>query len=163
VFDELYEAEQQLEDPVIFGVNDVGMYLPRLDHWVSLHAANLVAWKSVRWLTQHAQENTRYHSIEGDVSYNWEGLCPVFALSGYFAMQIAHIMGAGLIVLCGCPGAPSRRFFERDAKIQGYGGTEHAGDQAIQEQLVNEVNRVSELQEKVVSMSGWTQEFLGGL
>jgi hypothetical protein len=97
------------------------------------------------------------------VDYNWEGLCPLFALSGYFAMQIAHLMGAGLIVLCGCPGAPARRFFEREAKIQGYGGTEHVGDVAIQEQLIQEMRRVPELQEKVRSMSGFTQELFGGV
>jgi hypothetical protein len=162
VFDELHEAEQQLENPVIFGVNDVGMYLPRLDHWISLHATNLLTWKSVRWLTLHELEATKYHSIEGDVDYNWEGLCPLLALSGYFAMQVAHLMGAGLIVLCGCPGAPARRFFEREAKIQGYGGTDSAADKAIQDQLVLEVHRVPELREKVISMSGFTQELFGG-
>lgn len=166
VFQDAAEALARLDDPVVFGVNDVGMYLPKLDHWVSLHQDNLVAWKAVRWLHQHVEEKAVYHSASKGAVIDrvWEDLNPVFALSGYFAMQIAHIMGAGLIVLCGCPGSPAPRFFEyRPRSGFGYGGGAEQADKNIKAQLVNEIRRVPELGEKVRSMSGWTRTFFGGL
>ena len=41
VFAELADASGKLHDPLIFAVNDVGMLLPKVDHWVSLHADNI--------------------------------------------------------------------------------------------------------------------------
>jgi hypothetical protein len=163
VFDELHDTLQRVYNPVIFAANDVGMYISGLDHWASLHADNLMKWKTVRWLTPREQERTQYHGIEGEVDHNWEGLSPLFALSGYFTMQIAHLMGAGLIVLCGCPGTRTRRFFEYEARVEGYGGTDSSGDMAIRSQLLDEFDRVPELREKVRSMSGFTRELFGGL
>lgn len=164
VFQELEDARSKLNSPEIFAVNDAGMYVKGLDHWVSLHAKNLEIWKQVRWLTNHEDEHTIYHSIEDGFDYSWEGLCPLFALSGYFAMQVAHLMGAGLIVLCGCPGSSEQRFFESFPRTDmSYGGGNTSQDQAIQEQLIREMIRVPDLQEKVRSMSGWTRDTFGGL
>jgi hypothetical protein len=160
-------------DLVVFGVNDVGMYLPRMDHWVSLHDENLPAWKTVRWLHEHKDENVLYHGInpkllkhekDGHLDYAWDLLTPLMALSGYFAMQVAWIMGCQPIILAGCPGDRSPRFFEYKGRTDFQYGSGHSGsDVGIRQQLINEMNRVPEFKDVVRSTSGWTRDFFGGV
>ena len=174
VFNDILEARRRMlrsgivndtERPLIIAANDVGMFLPEVDHWVSLHTDNLSVWKSVRWLQQKPVE-PKLHGIDKRpfVDYWWEGLSPLFALSGYFAMQIAHIMGCNPIVLCGCPGSQVKRFFELEARPDfGYGSGPAGSDEGIRQQLIREMNRLPDFKSKVSSMSGWTREFFGSL
>ena len=164
VFDDLEVALEKHSDAVVFAVNDVGMFLPKLDHWVSLHHDKLAVWKQVRWLTTRHREDTKYHSVDANpaIDYVWEGLTPLFTLSGYFAMQIAHVMGASRIVLCGCPGAPERRFFEAAKRSDfGYGGGDDS--HGVREQIEKEMARLPDFKHKVRSTSGWTKTFFGAL
>lgn len=167
VFDELelVRRKYDYEDLVVFGVNDVGMFLPRLDHWLTLHWKKLPAWKAARWSSGFTSD-TKYHSIvTGEaIDYSWFGLNPLFALSGYFAAQVAYIMDARLIILCGCPGAPVRRFFEAAPRSDfGYGGGTTQSDDGVRQQFINEMNRVNDFKERLRSMGGWTRNYLGGL
>lgn len=168
VFDELEIVTSIYgpDDLVVYGVNDVGMYLPNLDHWVSLHAEHIPAWKSVRWLHPVSNYPTKIHSYRHiDIAdYNWQGLSPLFALSGYFAMQIAYLMGCSPIILAGCPGNGTSRFFEprRNDKF-GYGGGLSPGDKGIKDQVIGEMARLPMFMSNVRSMSGWTKEFFGGI
>lgn len=165
VFEQVHVAERERPDAVIFGVNDVGMYLPRMDHWVSLHADNLAPWRAVRWLHPGAKEDVRYHSIDPKpyVDVAWEGLTPLFCLSGYFAMQVAWMMGCAPIILCGCPGSPTPRFFERAPRADfGYGSGVQGSDTSVREQVEKEMRRVPEFKAAVRSMSGgWSSEYFG--
>ena len=167
VFEELNDALHKVDDPVIFGVNDTGMFLPKMDHWVSLHSDYLGAWKAVRWLHGRAHENVSYHGVDPRpfIDYDWSSLRPLFALSGYFAMQIAHVMGSDLIVLCGCPGEWAPRFFEATPRADtfGYGNGAHGSDRGVRDQLEHEMKRLPGFKARVRSMSGWTKEFFGGL
>ncbi len=166
VFDELEVVLAKVEDPVIFAANDVGVYLPRLDHFVTLHTDNLGPWKNVRWLHAKVQENCKYHAIAPRpfVDYVWDKMTPLFALSGYFAMQIAWVMGAEQIILCGCPGTQTRRFFEATPRGDfGYGLGPAGSDKGIKEQLEREMKRLPDFKAAVKSMSGWTKEFFGGI
>lgn len=166
VFLDYAAAMRSVHDPVIFAVNDIGMYLPHVDHWLSLHSRNLEAWKAVRWL-HPASGDTKYHSVERGsvIDYEWESLTPMFALSGYFAMQVAYIMGCSPIVLAGCPGTHTRRFFEageRDAsRWHGYGSGPTDSDVNIRNQVIQEMNRLPDFKKSVRSMSGWTKEYFG--
>lgn len=159
VFDEVEDAKNKLGEVVIFAVNDVGMFLPQVDHWASLHSDNLGPWKSVRWLHPHEKEHTLYHSTDPRpfVDVVWAGLTPLYALSGYFAMQIAYLMGCRPIILCGCPGNKTRRFFEARAR------DDFDYTRGVREQLENEMRRLPQFKEIVRSMSGWTREFFGRL
>lgn len=151
VFADLVEASRFVDDPLIIAVNDVGMYLPKVDHWVSLHAKNLPAWNAVRWLER--KPAGQIHSYECPQEWNdWQGLNPMFALSGYFAMQIAWIMGCAPIILAGCPGSRERRFFE-------YEKQETHGEANISKQVIHEMNRLPEFKRVTRSMSGWTRSF----
>jgi hypothetical protein len=163
VFADLSLAQPRLPNHLIFAVNDIGMFLPHVDHWVSLHYPNLKVWQTVRWLhSRPAQPNAiRYHSYETENkpnTYTWDGLNPMFALSGYFAMQIAWIMGCHPIYLCGCPGSPARRFFEATPVLGTY-----EMDGGIRKQVISEMERLPEFKNSVSSMSGWTREFFGGV
>jgi hypothetical protein len=166
VFEELERATALLDpyQPVFFAANDVGMYMDRLDHWVSLHMDNLGAWKNVRWLHHHGPEKTQYHAPDPRpfIDYVWQQLTPQMALSGYFAMQIAWIMGASLIVLCGCPGAQSPMFFNAKPRDTfGYGDGDQGADQGIRQQIEREMNRLPDFKRGVRSLSGWTMDYFG--
>ena len=166
VFDEVEQVLEKHPDAVVFGVNDVGMFLPKLDHWCSLHTDKLATWKATRWLAAREKECTKYHGVDprAFIDYDWSSLRPLLALSGYFAMQIAHIMGSDLIVLCGCPGSAARRFFEAKPRTDFlYGGGLQGSDQGCREQLVSEMSRLPGFKARVRSMSGWTKQFFGGL
>lgn len=150
--------------PVVFAVNDVGMYLPRVDHWVSLHGHKFDGWSTVR--RQTGRDTPKTHSIDEKfgLDYHWAFLNPLFALSGYFAMQIAWIMACSPIVLIGCPGNPQRRFFDAQIRTDfGYGGGEQSQDRVVREQLISEMNRVPVFKRAVRSQRGWTREFFGCL
>lgn len=166
VFHDIAKAEHLLkEPPIYFAVNDIGIYLPKLDHWVSHHYDKLKTWRDCRWLESRPGEDVKLHSIDEQayIHYVWQQLTPMFALSGYLAMQIAYIMGADLIVLCGCPGMQQRRFFEWTPKTYGYGGGISGADNSVREQLIEEMNRLPEFKAKVRSMGGWTRAFFGPL
>jgi len=172
VFQEVEQVESMLSGCLIFAVNDVGMFLPRVNHWVSLHADFLPRWMDVR-SQHHLSVPVRLHSCEAKpaIDYAWEGLSPLFALSGYFAMQIAWLMGCRPIILCGCPGSPAPRFFEAHPRHTsathmrgfGYGGGLTSQDAGIQRQLQTEMNRLPNFKASLRSMSGWTRELFGGL
>ena len=171
VFDELalVRAKHDYDRLVVFAANDAGIYIDRLDHWVTLHSEKFPAWRAARW-AQGFTGDVRYHSerIEPNFALDhlWTGLGPLtFALSGYFAMQIAYIMGADRIILCGCPGNSSPRFWEASPRVDGfgYGGGSTQSDKNINEQFQSEMRRVPELREITRSMSGWTRAYLGGM
>ena len=164
VFNELRFALRVVKNPVVFAVNDVGMFLPHVDHWISLHSDALGPWKNVRWAHSLVQDHTKYHSVDPRpyIDYVWERLTPCFAISGYFAMQIAWIMGASPIVLAGCPGERKRRFFEMDARPDfSYGG--EADAEGVRKQLESEMERLPDFRQAVRSMSGWTRSYFGGI
>ena len=164
VFEELRYVLTRYVEPIVFAVNDIGMFLPKVDHWVSLHADNLGVWKAVRWLQARNMEACKYHTPDPRpvTDYCWERLTPMFCLSGYFAMQIAYIMGAQLVILVGCPGEPVRRFFEAGARTDfGYGGSQFNGDQGVRAQLEHEMHRLPDFKNKVRSTSGWTKTYFG--
>lgn len=167
VFDEVQVCRDRFGlDLVILGVNDVGMYLDRMDHWVSLHGDKLDPWKTVRWAHGKGGDDVQIHSCAAypSVQWEWNLLTPIFALSGYFALQIAWVMGCTPIILCGCPGSAARRFFEAAPRRDfSYGGGANGSDKGTRQQLVAEMARLPELKAAVRSMSGWTREFFGSL
>jgi len=86
------------------------------------------------------------------------------ALSGYFAMQIAYVMGASPIVLCGCPGDRAARFFEARPRTDfSYGAGRNGNDNSVRTQVEHEMKRLPEFKARVRSMGGWTGKFFGGL
>jgi hypothetical protein len=148
---------------VVFAVNDVGVYLPRIDHLVSLHADKLRLWRDLRANTMsqgYGNTDFKTHTgfyAAGGIDYCWEYLTPIFALSGYFAMQIAYLMGAEWIFLLGCPGDSTPRFWETETVNKSY------QQQGVLDQLKHEMKRNPDFFNRVRSASGFTRRFFGGI
>lgn len=165
VFDDFHEAKRRSDNPVIFAVNDVGMYLPTVDHWVSLHGDKLKAFAAVRGIDASLGQGFLLHTNwkTYGLETTWE-LEPAFSLSGYFAAQVAYLMGCETIIFCGCPGDGTRRFFDAAPRTDfAYGAGDSSGDKAAREQLVKEMARVSEMKATIRSMSGWSRDFFGSI
>ena len=163
VFEEVVSVVSKLKEnpPVIFAVNDVGMFLPWVDHWATIHLQHFPQWIAVR--AAHNRSPAKTHSINYGVGidYAWCQLNPIFVLSGYFATQLAYLMGCERIVLCGCPGSPARRFFDLKPRNFGYGGGDSPVDPITQKMVVDEFERVPEFKARVRSCSGWTKGYFG--
>jgi hypothetical protein len=160
VWDDLSRACSLVPDPVFVAVNDSGMYMPKVDHWVSLHADAFPAWRAVRDMQERPPERPQFHSgtKRGFLDAWWDRLTPQFPLSGYFAMQLCWVMGADKIVLCGCPGDESPCWYGPRTR-----GAFDYGSKGIRDMVVREMNLRPDFKASVSSMSGWTQEFFGGL
>ena len=145
---------------VVFAANDIGMYLPHVDHFVSLHNSKLVHWAAIRsdGTSKPIYPEFKTHTSRSDprINYCWEGLTPLMPLSGYFAMQIAWIMGAAKIILIGCPGDSTKRFIDARPKPG-----ERYSEMGIRDQVMNEMRRLPDFKKAVRSTSGWTKEFFG--
>ena len=159
VFEEVGAAESAMGRPVIFAANDIGVYLPRVDHMVSLHTPKLDHWVGLRRdATSKGYGNKDFRVHDGGLYgerewHQWSGLTPMMALSGLFAAQIAWLMGASPIVLCGCPTDATACFWQPD-------GTVNGGYSKVQSQFKAEVDRNPEFKKTLHSMSGWTREYL---
>ena len=150
-------------DAVVFAVNDVGMYLPHVDHFVSLHGEKLLHWAGVRADGTSKPIHAEFKTHTGkhypaSIDYKWEGLTPLMPLSGYFAMQLAWIMGASRIVLIGCPGDSTKRFFDAKPKPG-----ERYSELGIRKQIEDEMRRLPEFKAAVRSTSGWTRDYFGNV
>lgn len=160
VFDEVTRARAALGEPVVFAVNDVAVLLPRVDHMVSLHTPKLNHWVALRSdETSKGYGNRDFKVHDGGIYgampfYQWRGLVPMMALSGYFAMQVAYLMGCDPVVLCGCPGDITPCFWQAEQSSMVYA-------RISQTQIIDEMKYKPEFRKVVRSMSGWTREFFG--
>jgi hypothetical protein len=154
IFEQYASARAASPDCVVFAVNDVGVYLPHVDHLVGLHQDLLIHWAALR-KDKHDRKGFKTHSLY-DADYNWEGLVPVMPISGYFAMQCAWIMGAARIILIGCPGDGTRRFFDQKARDDF-----HYQEKGVKQMVETEMRRLPEFKAVVRSFSGYTRDLFG--
>ena len=154
VFEDVEKIIQK--DDLVFASNDVGMYLPRLDHWATLHYMKMPHWRAIRddaFSRQIGNTDYKTHSHGSEKAhYDWFGLTPILPLSGLFAAQIAFLMGCNPIILVGCPNDQTPRFFETKA-IEGYA--------TVQKTIRSEMAFKPEFKKVIRSVSGWTKEFFG--
>lgn len=162
VFNEVLRARTHLGQPVVFAANDVAVLLPHVDHMVSLHSPKLDHWVALRSdETSKGYGNRDFAVHDGGLYglrpwHQWCGLTPTMALSGYFAMQIAYLMGCAPIVLCGCPGDMTPCFWQGEQGSDTYA-------RVSQTQIIEEMGYKPDFKKVVRSMSGWTREFFGAL
>jgi hypothetical protein len=163
VFDEVNAARTALGPlAVIYAANDVGVYLPHVDHFCSLHATKLDLWVALRrdaYCRPAGNAEFREHDTglmgAREERYQWKGLTPTLPLSGLFAAQIAYLMGCSPVVLCGCPCDDTPCFFQAECTNRGY--------KESQATLKAEMDFKPEFKKAMRSMSGWSKEFLGGI
>jgi len=135
----------------IIATNDAGVVYPgHLNHWVTLHPEKMPAWWDQRlrhrleppdkvWFHRESSEFILPHEVLPD----WGGS------SGLLATQVALKLGSKKIVLCGVPMESTQHFFS-ERKLLG-----------VTRYREGWVNYLSELTERVRSMSGWTAQLLG--
>lgn len=155
IFHQYEKTLEKYPDAVVFAVNDIGVYLPTVHHYVSLHEDNLQAWAQLRKDKKDRKGFSTHSLINAD--WNWEGIVPVMPISGLFAMQVAWVMGAGKIILCGCPNDGTRRFFDKKPRDDF-----HYQERGILDQLKGEMRRLPDFKAAVRSWSGMTREMFGG-
>ena len=165
VFDEYQRFVKP--DDVVFAVNDVAMYLPRVDHFVSRHGERLALWSELRRdpfgvSNGNTDFKTHFGTInkESDPRFNftWLNIEPVsLPLSGLFAMQVAYLMGVDSMILIGIPSDNTPRFWETQTKNWAYGDLKNI------KSLKMEMLRLPEFFRKVKSASGFTREFFGAI
>ena len=141
--------------PVIFAVNDMGRFLPVLDQWVCLDTK----------FFEHGAKVPTHTACGPGANYDWRIEPEHFHLSGYFAMQVAMLMGCDRIILCGCPGNGNQRFDGtfNDTPHFAYGSGSTASDTFIRNQLESQMKSLPDFKKRVRSLSGWSQSFFGGL
>jgi hypothetical protein len=162
VFDEVDRATSVFGGhPLTFAANDVGVLLPRLDHFVSLHTARLDFWVAIRRdPTGSSYGNIDFRVHDGGLYgvrpwYQWKELTPTMSLSGMFAAQIAYLMGCQPIVLCGCPNDDTPRFWETISRSKDYC--------KAQASIKQEMEYKPDFKNVVRAMSGWSKSFFGGM
>lgn len=154
------EYEQHRHGALVFAVNDIGMYLPQVDHWVAMHTPKLDHWVALRRdITAKPCGNLDFRVHDGGLYgerdwYQWRALTPTMSYSGMFAAQIAYLMGCEPIVLCGIPQDSTARFFEREARKDGAYAN---GQQQIKEECAFK----PEFKKAIRSCSGWTRDYFG--
>ena len=162
VFDEVKKVLAKRDGAAVFAVNDVSVYLPVVHHMVSLHSEKLEFWRGLRKAESSVSQGFVTHGVGPfpGPDYRWENLSPHFALSGYFAMQLAYLMGFDEIVLCGCPGDGTPRFFD---PAEGRPDSFVYSQDTVLQQLEAEMKRLPGFKARVRSMSGFTQQYFGGV
>ena len=179
VFDEVKAVLAVHPDATIFAVNDVGLYLPTLHHWCSMHHERLKWWDLCR-RSRHNEDAAEFeafllhaqgkgpkpyytHSIlEPDrYDYHWAALEPGYGLSGSFAAAVAYLMGHDQIILCGCPGGRAARFFDPEEGKRWNNPEDSYTDAGFMTQLESDARHRPEFHARLRSMSGFTADYFG--
>lgn len=163
VWDEVLAWEERYGpwDGLVIAANDVGAHWPRaLDHWATLHYEKMDRWRSLRtfngfapvrgwhWtVDKHGRVIAREHTkLVADV---WSG-----GSSGMLAVQVAQLVGAQRVVLCGVPMSPVPHFTETSENHPGNWDASHGYWKAW-------LRYEHKVQGWVRSMSGRTRDLLG--
>lgn len=147
-----------------FVVNDMIAEFPdRVDHAVTLHPTKLARWLKQRedsglspvgrtWAHQSTESSKKlFPAVSDELAGYWRCLSGYLSgSSGFFALQIALVLGFRKIVLCGVPMTKEAGHFKRQREWD-----EALGFRAAWRP------RINELRPFVRSMSGWTLEQFG--
>lgn len=156
VFEEFDKLNYKFPNATVFAANDVAVYLPKVDHMVSLHSLKLHHWVALRVNMDNTTKEPDFKIHDAGIFgpnawYQWKDLCPMPLLSGYFGMTVAYLMGCEPILLCGCPGDDTPRFWEMKCQSSAY--------ENCQKHIKNEMS--VDFKSKVRSVSGWTRNYFG--
>ena len=149
VFEDI-EASQELFLPdEIIVINDIGMYIEEVDHWVTMHPEKMPIWLKQR--EDHGFVKPKMWTTPEKVE---KGIVDGFSLvnskggGGILGVNLAKFLGASKIVLAGIPMTQNAHF--------------NKGSGWIEATLYRQFWRGEKSYPKwVKSMSGWTKEFYG--
>ncbi len=142
----------------LMAVNDIGQWIDGLNHWVSLHPANLRHWIELKRLHAMHSHNCLTHTQEPyeGIRVAWQ-IQPYGEQSGLFAIQVGLLLGFDRIMVCGIPMDHSGHFFD-PPWTDGVG--EH-DDKCVKHSWRQTIDMNPIYKRSVRSMSGWTKEIFG--
>ena len=155
-----YDASQPEID--IMAINEIGLYLPHVDHWVSMHDDVLRHLSEIR--KRLALAETMLHSdrpVGKDTHcYCCGGIVYLRFVanmlnSGLLAVHIALLLGYDEILLAGIPADNEGNFYHPPG-VKGIHGVNRA-----RERWEMALQRIPAIAARVRSLSGWTRERLG--
>ena len=166
----------------IMALNDIGLYLPIVHHWVSLHDDILICFHETRCRLKrpeahslHSAYGTHTRRLEmeaasnrilwpvqrtarADLNYaelNLWHLKPYCSISGVFAVFVALLLGYEHIVLAGIPADSSGGFYDPPGRFGPHGNNRYL------RRWAETLDLYPIVKERVRSLSGNTREWLG--
>ena len=146
----------------IMAINEIGLYLPHVDHWVSMHDDVLRHLHEIRKRLGLAE--TMLHS-NTPVSYDTHCYCcggmvywrflVNLGCSGLLAVHIALMLGYEEIILAGIPADNEGNFYQ-PLGMHGVHGANRA-----KERWLMALRRTPLITDRVRSLSGMTRDLLG--
>jgi hypothetical protein len=144
-------------DLPIFAVNFAGLFIPRIDHLVSLHsdmAASIAALRRM-YVGNTGVTNADFAVHAPDALAGVDHARPVTMFSGtssLYAVQVAFEMGYDRVILAGVPLDAKGAFYDPPSAFFNYGDYDTQNAWAI---------ALPKLRGRVISCSGWTRSLLG--
>lgn len=140
---------------VVIACNDIGIELPGIDHWCTLHPEKFDNWREQRrlrhynepqiWFPEAVQASlTTKHGYDHIIDHPGGS-------SGLMCVTVAQHLGASEIVLAGIPLTPTPHNHALD---RNWYKAETFREAWVREHKAGNLKGVT-------SMSGWTQELLG--
>lgn len=158
VWEDLARVEHLREAADIFAVKEIGAFLPWIvHHWVTLHPKelpHLMALRLVRHYGMDIKPVTHSNKPHSAVDHAWE-MANYGANSGFYAAEVALVMGYDRIILAGCPADNTPHFYDPPWRKT------TAGDSHVLKAWRLEIMRNGEIRSRVRSLSGWTRDLLG--
>jgi hypothetical protein len=152
-----YDAVHGAQDRM--GINDIIIYYPgRLTHGATLHPEKWPMWRHSR-LREEEKQGWPYMTAHSNALYSgvlWP-LTRDGGTSGLFGVFVGLLLGYDKIILAGIPCDDSPRFFDPPWQTHDLFGLKIAFDEWQRAH-----DEVSIFKNRVRSLSGKTQELLGG-
>lgn len=146
-------------EPIIIATNRAGVDFPvAFDHWATYHQELMPHWISCRLEKDFPfRDDLKYWTVRRQLrspvnNIDWNLVEPIGGSSGMIGTQVG-LEVADRVIICGVPLDPLKHYhsFNKNEPWTECDAHRHAWKR-----------RVDEYKPRVRSMSGWTQEMLGG-
>lgn len=118
VHDDLKAALALFEPDIILAVNDIGVDLPRVDAWCSMHPNKMPRWMSARFDNGHPDAKSLWTAEHKEAPPRFRRVVNPGGGSAALAAEVAFKLGAERIVLAGCPLTSEPHFFDDEPWAQ---------------------------------------------
>src|SRR3990167_4545162 len=146
------DAKEYVESSAVAAISDIGMYIPKLTHWVTCQAEIFAAYRKVCSL-RHPMDGITYHCKQGGedlMSVKWPISGHYGLLGGHTTAIVMVSLGYSPVVLSGVPADDSGHFYPDEQWSHGQGG------------LLDAWGRIAKWAPgKIKSLSGNTRKIFG--
>ena len=153
------DAKRYCDARDIMAVNDIGMYLPRLAHWVTPHADMFQAYRKIRSL-RYTDPSVICHCKQGGEdlpSIKWPISGHFGILGGPTAAIVAIGLGYRKVILAGLPASNTGHFYPDEIPAEFTERWDHG-----QQHVLDAWQRIADWAPgKIKSLSGNTRKIFG--